>query len=377
MPILLLKSKDIDLITGKKNITIRKLWKNPLYPGDRLYCYWNILSKEREKIFEAEVTAVNILTYEELLQNNKIIQDLGYKSSKELEQYLKETFPNNCSKESQFQVFSFHKLPVNEWEGSIIDQKNMIVKKADILFDMGKFNQSSLCYKAALEYDPQDSSLLNRIGDNLTRLGQFGDAIKYYKKALKLEPNNEYLYNNIAIVYLNRQDPVRALKMNTEAFKINPENTTILYWRGIIFEMLNDFEKALEFFDYILEIDDTNSDVWSERGTILNMLGKSEEALESYDKSIALCLNDNEDANTWASKGNTLLGLQRYSEAIECYDEALNLGGDNPIILNNKGVAFMELGNFESAMECFTKVLAEYPNNPDAQVLHEVCLDNL
>ena len=107
------------------------------------------------------------------------------------------------------------------------------------------------------------------------------------------------------------------------------------------------------------------------------MLGKSEEALESYDKSIELCLNDDKDANTWASKGNTLLGLQRYSEAIECYNEALKLGGNNPIILNNKGVAHMELDDFEEAMECFTKVLSEYPNDSDAQVLREVCLDNL
>ena len=33
--------------------------------------------------------------------------------------------------------------------------------------------------------------------------------------------------------------------------------------------------------------------------------------------------------------------------------------------------------NFEKAIECFTKVLVIYPDNPDAQVLQEVCLENL
>lgn len=377
MPILLLRNKDIDLISGKRNITIRRLWKQPLYRGDRLFCYWNILSKEREKIFEAEVTNVDILTFEEVINDPELPNKLGYKNSKELEKDLRKTYPNNTTYKDEFQVFEFRKLHVTQWEGSQINQKNTIIKKADVLFDMGEYRQSSLCYQAALEYDPDDAHLLNRIGDNLTRLGQFGDAIKNYKKAIKIEPDNEYLYNNMAIAYLNKGDPEKALKMSTEALKINSQNTTILYWRGIIYEMLNDFERALKFFDYVINIDDTDPDVWNERGTLLNMLGKSEEALESYDKSLELCLDDAKDSNTWASKANTLLGLQRYEEAIECYDNALKTDDSNPIILNNKGVAYMELDDFQSAIECFTKVLVMYPNNPDAQVLQEVCLENL
>ncbi len=377
MPILLLGNKDIDLISGKRNITIRRLWKQPLYRGDRLFCYWNILSKEREKIFEAEVTQVEIMSFKEVISNSELPQKLGYRNSRELEKDLRKSYPNNTKDNDEFQVFEFRKLHVTQWEGNAINQKNMIIKKADVLFDMGEYKQSSLCYQAALEYDPEDAHLLNRIGDNLTRLGQFGDAIKSYRKAIKIEPKNEYLYNNLAIAYLNKGEPDKALKMSTEALRINSQNTTVLYWRGIIYEMLNDFEKALKYFDYVLRIDDKNPDVWNERGTILNMLGKSEEALKSYDKSLELCLDDMKDSNTWASKGNTLLGLQRYEEAIECYDNALEIDDTNHIILNNKGVAYMELDDFESAIECFTKVLVMYPNNPDAQVLQEVCLENL
>ena len=79
MPTLLLSNKDIDLISGKRNTTIRRLWKNPLYPGDRLYCYWNILSKEREKLFEAEVNHVEIKTFKEIREDPQIIEKLGYK----------------------------------------------------------------------------------------------------------------------------------------------------------------------------------------------------------------------------------------------------------------------------------------------------------
>ena len=50
MPILSFSSNDIDVITGKKTRTIRKAWKTPLKVGDRLYCYWNLVSKEKMKM---------------------------------------------------------------------------------------------------------------------------------------------------------------------------------------------------------------------------------------------------------------------------------------------------------------------------------------
>ncbi|MCD7781535.1 MAG: tetratricopeptide repeat protein [Methanosphaera sp.] len=377
MPILLLKNTDIDLISGKRNITIRRLWKQPLYPGDHLYCYWNILSKEREKLFEAEVTHVDILPFKDIIHDSDLAIKLGYKNTNELEKDLRKSYPNNTKNDDQFQVFEFKKLKVTQWEGSATNQKNMIIKKADVLFDMGEYDQSALCYKAALEYDSDDINLLNRIGDNLSRIGQIGDAIKYYKKAIKLDPDNEYLYNNIAIAYLNRQDLENAYKYSSQALNINSENTTVLYWRGIIYEMLNDFEKSLECFDYIIKIDDNDHDAWNERGTVLNMLGRSEEALESYDKSIEVCLDEEEDSNVWASKANTLLDLQRYGEAIDSYKRALEIDDTNPIILNNMGVAYMELDDFHNAIECFRRVLASHPDNLDAQILQEACLENL
>ena len=254
MPILLLGNRDIDLISGKRNVTIRRLWKQPLYRGDRLYCYWNILSKEREKLFEAEVPRVEILTFNQIIEDATLPTKLGYKNSKEMEKDLKKTYPNNTSGKDKFQVFEFRKLHVTQWEGSAINQKNMIIKKADVLFEMGKYKQSSICYKAALEYDHDDVKLLNRIGDTLSRLGQFGDAINHYKKAIKLEPDNEYLYNNIAIAYLNKHDLEKALKMSDKALSINMHNTTVLYWRGLIYEMLNDFENALNSFDMVIEM---------------------------------------------------------------------------------------------------------------------------
>ena len=45
-------------------MTIRKLWKTPLKKGDRLYCYWNLVSKEKnlEKLY-TKLKSVNVSEY--------------------------------------------------------------------------------------------------------------------------------------------------------------------------------------------------------------------------------------------------------------------------------------------------------------------------
>ena len=72
IPILSFSSNDIDVITGKKTRTIRKAWKTPLKVGDRLYCYWNLVSKEKMKIFEAFVTGIENIPFSEIKDNDEL-----------------------------------------------------------------------------------------------------------------------------------------------------------------------------------------------------------------------------------------------------------------------------------------------------------------
>ena len=82
MPILSFSSQDIDIITGKKTMTIRKLWKTPLKKGDRLYCYWNLVSKEKKKIFEAKVVDVESIAYADLKENDELAKKEGFEDAK-------------------------------------------------------------------------------------------------------------------------------------------------------------------------------------------------------------------------------------------------------------------------------------------------------
>ncbi|MDR0912081.1 MAG: tetratricopeptide repeat protein [Methanobrevibacter sp.] len=378
MPILSFGSQNIELIIGKKTSTIRKLWKTPLKEGDRLHCYWNLISKEKKKIFEAKVTSVDLISFKDLKSNDKIAIEEGYHDSKEMLKDFKKMYHRNIKDDDIFQIIHFEKLDVDDWEGEKIDEKAIITQRADILFESGKFDKSTLCYNAALKHDPDDVYLLNRQGDNLSRLGRFKEAISFYDKALSIQPNNEYVYNNKAIAFLNSGNLEEALMANNNALKFNKKNSAILYWRAVILHVLRRFDDALKVFDDLIEIDGKNPEVWNARGNLLTEMGMHEEAILSYDTGFEYCFDESEiDANALNRKGNSLLDLGRFEEALDAYSEAIKIEPNNEWFLLNKGLVHLELNEFEKASDIFTKVLAINPNNDDARVLRDECLENM
>lgn len=377
MPILSFGSQNIDLITGKQKMTIRKLWKKPLKKGDRLHCYWNLVSKERKKIFEATVTDVKLIEFSELIKNDKLAQEEGYRDAADMEKEFKKMYIEKIKDSDMFQIIYFEKLPVDKWEGEKINEKSMITQRADMLFDTGKYDKSAMCYTAALKIDPDDVYILNKKGDNLTRLGLFSEAIECYDKAIAIDPDNEYIWNNKAIALLNSGAPDKAIIASDKALENSGDNTVIYYWRAIILEMLQRFDEALYLYDLILDIDPSNHEVWNERGNLLTELGKAEDALESYEKALELCLKDDIDAESYNRKGNALLDLHRYQEALESYDQAIKMDSSNTIFWANKGVVLIELHKYDQALICFDRILNLDPDNEDALILKEECLDNL
>ena len=376
MPILSFSSNDIDVITGHKTRTIRKAWKTPLKVGDRLYCYWNLVSKEKMKIFEAFVTDVEDISFDQIKDNEKLALEEGFESAKDMMREFKKMYGTHIKDSEKFQIIYFEKIHIDDWKGDKIDEKAMITKRADILFDSGKFDKSTQCYDAALRLDPRDVYLLNKQGDNLSRLGRFIDAIECYDKALTYEPDNIYILNNKAIALLNSGNINEALKVSNIAYNYRPSSPIVLYWRGFILEMLGRYDDALKVYDKLIILDGENPEVWNSRGNLLTDMGMLEEAIESFDKAVEVCLDDSEmNANAINRMGNAYIDLGKLDEALECFNKAISLEKHNIDFLLNKGVVLMELGKYEEAVDSFNMVLLRNPDNEDAFFLKEECLE--
>ena len=83
------------------------------------------------------------------------------------------------------------------------------------------------------------------------------------------------------------------------------------------------------------------------------------------------------DADAINRMGNAYIDIGKFDEALECYNKAIDIEKNNVDFLLNKGVVLMELGKFQEAVASFDRVLLKNPDNEDAFFLKEECLENL
>ena len=74
----------------------------------------------------------------------------------------------------------------------------------------------------------------------------------------------------------------------------------------------------------------------------------------------------NSDAQEIMKKGMSFLEDGRYEEALDCFEKILASNPDNPDIWNKKGVALRSLGRYDEAIESFNKALEITPRDLDA-----------
>ena len=64
------------------------------------------------------------------------------------------------------------------------------MEQGNVLFNLGRDEESLVCYDKALEIDPNNVNAWNNKGDALFDLGRYEESLVCYDKALEIDPNN-------------------------------------------------------------------------------------------------------------------------------------------------------------------------------------------
>lgn len=127
-----------------------------------------------------------------------------------------------------------------------------------------KLKNAELEFKKAIELDPDNASLYQRLGEvNFYPFKKYNLAIKYYNKAIELlDPNNRYssldeIYDSVGEVYLYNKDFNKAISNFKRVFNYNPSKNLKIrtYFRsGIAYDCLGERKKAISFYKKALEL---------------------------------------------------------------------------------------------------------------------------
>ncbi len=98
-------------------------------------------------------------------------------------------------------------------------------------------------------------------------------------------------------------------------------------------------------------------------GNFLLRSGNYKGAIEKYDKALSL----QKDPKFYYNKGIALKALRQYDDAIKTFEEAINLKNDFAPAYNAIAGIYLSQGNYDKAIENYTKAL-EYDKKFDAAV---------
>jgi len=131
------------------------------------------------------------------------------------------------------------------------------VRRAGILVARGRYALAADEYHRALEAQPSDASIHNRLGVCYQRLANDGMARREYERALELRPRYAEVWNNIGALEQSRKRFKAAVRAYKKAIEMKPSLATPWKNLGNAYLALGRSQEAFEAYQEAFRLDAT------------------------------------------------------------------------------------------------------------------------
>ena len=291
-------------------------------------------------------------------------------------------------------------------------------KRGQLLFDLGKTDESNADYNKLIELNPADYMGYMGLGRNAKVSEDYPTAIKNFSKVIKLEPEYSSGYSFRAECYLKQekfvqaaddimkaltidhddrahwlislfpedQVPLLVAKLKTVAVE-HPHDAVWQYYIGLLYgyhnkysegidalqnaleidshpffyekisdfyEEMGDYAKAIEAINRAIDMDSSDIERMYKRADLLGESGDVEGAIAGWTDVIA---KTPDWAGGYYRRGFFEDNSNRTDEALADYEMAIMLDPDYAYSYLGKGDMLMRKGENEKAMEAYRKVV--------------------
>ncbi len=237
-------------------------------------------------------------------------------------------------------------------------KRDKVLRDAEKLVQKGKYEQAIREYEKILKKFPEDTTIINRVGDLYGRVGQLQRAIELYEEIADHFTRDGFTTKAIAILKkIQRLDPQRL-----DVF----ERLAGLYFdQGLMIEAKREYqiladwyvkngelEKAIEAHEKLVDLDPSNHVSALRLADLLLKRGETTSALKVYERL-----------------GQMLLDAGKLDEAERLYRHVLEQNPPEGDFLLPVCKAFLEAGRSNVAREFLTFGVERSPDNPELKVL--------
>lgn len=203
------------------------------------------------------------------------------------------------------------------------------------------------------------------IGDALTGEGGVEIGSIYLQLALRMKPDFPLAWRSLGEVY----DAINNYQFAIEAYEKVPESSPL--WltsqirKAYDLNSLEKVDEAVALLETLSKAKPKESRPLDAMGSILRSHKRYDEAAETYARAIALL--DKPDKNDWTlfyARGVCFERLKQWPKAEEDLKRALELGGDQPLVLNYLGYSWVDQGiHLNQAMDLIRKAVELKPDD--------------
>ncbi|XP_052832345.1 stress-induced-phosphoprotein 1-like [Octopus bimaculoides] len=184
-------------------------------------------------------------------------------------------------------------------------------------------------------------------GNDEYKAKNFNKALKHYEIALEYDPNNITVINNKAAVFLDQGKYQECVELCTNALKLDPKNKVerktlakTYYRLAKAYEKLNDLENSLKFYDYSI-IEDRNP-------AVIKIAQKMELDLEEQRKNAYINFDISEEEN---QKGNQCFKEKDYNNALNHYTEAIKRSPNDVRRHYNRALCYLKMQEYTLSLQ--------------------------
>lgn len=235
-------------------------------------------------------------------------------------------------------------------------------------YKKGDFDLAATYYRKALELQPYDYEIVNKLGSVFFLQSDFLAATKVYSDAIgKLKGQEGEVLGNMHIslaeAYLNLHRLEEAEAQVEIAGQVGANPAMLCEARGRGYNARGEYDKALAAYEEYNRLVPEENYGYLGMAKAYEGLNQCDLAAQSLNAAKALTPDD-----YWVeiALGNLAMTLENYNTALNHYQTARELDSRKPAVIFSMAQAYLMLEDYDNAKQMFSYALERHPNDADS-----------
>ncbi|MCI0446973.1 tetratricopeptide repeat protein [bacterium] len=255
------------------------------------------------------------------------------------------------------------------------DYAPLYVRYANVLYDLGRTQESAQAYQRALDIKPQTLHAMIGLARVALSKGDLENCLKNLESARAINPNIREIHGLLSEVYRRKNELDKAQRetlvanqlpkktvLNDQIYSeigLEGVSSTSYESRGRAYLQRGMYPEAAQEFEAVLRIR-PEARIYDSLGLALLYQGKTEDAIKQHRRAVEM---NPENATAWDNLAQALFKAGNTKEAIESAEQGVKRDPELSYSYVTLGSFYQSLGETDQAIEIYRKGLEKNPGH--------------